>query len=530
MSKEGRATRESFDKSARGPSYQSVGSGESTGADLRKLAVLARHAYEQKRTRHCLALTKALLLFDPENPEARLIQSSIRSDVQRDLKNARALTENVHDLPERSRQAAESLLSSILTFDPDNEEAKTLLSRITSPPSEAETKLSLKAAPATEQSTAFSPTGERTTEAGLASTPLMSSHVEPEPMIVTSPEPREIVWTPPRPSDWPGLGQESMPDMTEPLKTSSPPIASGGVDWSAEDAPLRLVHSVETRGFPNSPALPDWSEEHARPHVMPAMETFEEGFAAGTSTLRRFAIPIGLAILLGVAVAVIMLTRLGSTTLDATSTETAPLGTASRSGVPASTGSTALPAFASDPDDVFFADNQIVDPPLSSIAQTPVAPPVQPLEPTEASKSGEALAPPPVAPAPTGKLALSSPTSAEIYRNGEYLGSTPISLDLPPGNHTLEYRHRDLTNFVTHVVRSNETTRSMVTFDLSMNINARPWAQVFLEGASRRALGQTPLSDVRVPIGSTLVFRHPNFPEKSYRVTGMDTAIQITFP
>jgi hypothetical protein len=129
-----------------------------------------------------------------------------------------------------------------------------------------------------------------------------------------------------------------------------------------------------------------------------------------------------------------------------------------------------------------------------------------------------------------GKLALSSPTSVEIYRNGELLGSTPISLDLPPGSHTLEYRHQDMSNVVTHVVRSNETTRAMVTFELTMKINARPWAQVFVDGATRRPLGQTPLSDVRVPIGSTLVFRHPNFPEKSYRVTGKDTAVQMVFP
>jgi hypothetical protein len=118
----------------------------------------------------------------------------------------------------------------------------------------------------------------------------------------------------------------------------------------------------------------------------------------------------------------------------------------------------------------------------------------------------------------------------EIFKDGEYLGSTPISLELPPGTHVLEYRHQNLRNTVTHVVRSNETTRSMITFELTMKVNARPWAQVFLEGTTRRSLGQTPLSDVRVPIGSTLIFRHPNFPEKSYRVTGRDTAIQIVFP
>ena len=70
----------------------------------------------------------------------------------------------------------------------------------------------------------------------------------------------------------------------------------------------------------------------------------------------------------------------------------------------------------------------------------------------------------------------------------------------------------------------------MVTFEVAVQINARPWAQVFIEGNQRRALGQTPLGSVQVPIGSVLVFENPNFPAKNYRVTGKETAIQIVFP
>jgi hypothetical protein len=129
-----------------------------------------------------------------------------------------------------------------------------------------------------------------------------------------------------------------------------------------------------------------------------------------------------------------------------------------------------------------------------------------------------------------GTLALSSPSAVEIYVADRYLGSTPTTLELPAGTHTIEYRHQDLRKQVTHVIRNNETTAAMITFDWTMQVNARPWAQIFLEGTPRRALGQTPLSDVRVPVGGILVFKNPNFPEKSYRVTGRDKAIQITFP
>jgi hypothetical protein len=79
-------------------------------------------------------------------------------------------------------------------------------------------------------------------------------------------------------------------------------------------------------------------------------------------------------------------------------------------------------------------------------------------------------------------------------------------------------------------VKADETTTAMVTFEVTVQINARPWAQVFIDGGPRRSLGQTPLSRVQVPIGSVLVFENPNFPSKNYRVTGKEAAIQIVFP
>jgi hypothetical protein len=129
-----------------------------------------------------------------------------------------------------------------------------------------------------------------------------------------------------------------------------------------------------------------------------------------------------------------------------------------------------------------------------------------------------------------GSLAVNSPTAADIYMDGKYLGSTPTTLQLPPGRHTLEYRHGDLRTVMTHDVKSRETNSAFVTFDTTVQLNARPWAQVFVEGSARRALGQTPLSSVRVPIGSVLTFENPNFPPKSHRVKDTDNAIQMVFP
>lgn len=132
--------------------------------------------------------------------------------------------------------------------------------------------------------------------------------------------------------------------------------------------------------------------------------------------------------------------------------------------------------------------------------------------------------------AATGRLAISSPASVDIYENDTYLGSAPVSLDLSPGAHTLEYRHDSLRKKLTHVVNSNETTKTTITFDVSVQINSKPWAEVFVDGAVRKDLGQTPLSGVRVPIGSVLIFENPQFQAKRYRVTGNETGIQISFP
>ena len=137
---------------------------------------------------------------------------------------------------------------------------------------------------------------------------------------------------------------------------------------------------------------------------------------------------------------------------------------------------------------------------------------------------------PVVATIQTGTLAISSPTTVDIYIGDQLVGSAPTTLELPVGAQRLEYRHGDLRKVVTHVIKANEPTTAMITFDVPVQINARPWAQVFVDGTQRQALGQTPLSDVRVPIGSMLVFENPNFPSKTYRVTGRESEIRVKFP
>ena len=136
-----------------------------------------------------------------------------------------------------------------------------------------------------------------------------------------------------------------------------------------------------------------------------------------------------------------------------------------------------------------------------------------------------------VAAAPAmGALAVSAAVPVEIYRGEENLGSTPATLQLVEGPHTLEYRYAGLRQTLTHLITREQTTTATVSFPIKIQINAQPWAQVFMDGIKLMPIGQTPLGDVSVPIGGVLIFRNPNFPDKRYRVTARDTAIRITFP
>jgi hypothetical protein len=129
-----------------------------------------------------------------------------------------------------------------------------------------------------------------------------------------------------------------------------------------------------------------------------------------------------------------------------------------------------------------------------------------------------------------GILAVSSSTAVDIYENDAYLGSVPVSLELSAGEHTLEYRHGNLRRLMTHVINRNETVKAMVVFEVSVQVNSKPWSEVFLDGVERKDLGQTPLSGVRVPIGGVLIFENPQFQAKRYRITGNETGIQVVFP
>ena len=135
-----------------------------------------------------------------------------------------------------------------------------------------------------------------------------------------------------------------------------------------------------------------------------------------------------------------------------------------------------------------------------------------------------ATAPAPSAEAPAnpaaGWLEISSPFEVQVVENGEVIGTSAAKrIMLPSGRHNLsiasrtyefeESRRVDVAPGQTATVRVQPPA-------VTVNINARPWAEVILNGTS---LGQTPIANATIPIGThRLVFRHPELGERQQDV------------
>jgi len=406
--------------------------------NLPKLAELARQAFEQRRTKECLDLTRAILLIDPEHKAAQSMRSSIQSEMQRDLDKARSFI--------RAAQAKEAIPQTVASDEVVSVETQpeTVLvndlpvcgSAADTPPLEEGTA-NVKAS----HSPPWLRRGGRDSNKKAAKPPLM----ERTGWFVQLPIIRWFERTTP---------SAPTKEASQHLITAQPPLLNQGGDWRRRTGRHRS--------------------------------------RAGSWTA---------AVVLAVALVAVDLPR---SRTDSTFSPTTPSDVAEASLAPAALES--------------YVKTTSAEPSKRRPAAIPSAVPAIPAE------------PPSPAPTATGMLAVSSATPVDIYKDDTYLGSAPASLELPAGSQTIEYRHGDLRKHITYVINSNETTKTTITFDTSLQINSRPWAEVSVDGIEKKALGQTPLSDVRVPIGSLLIFENPEFPPKKYRVTGNETGIQNVFP
>jgi hypothetical protein len=132
----------------------------------------------------------------------------------------------------------------------------------------------------------------------------------------------------------------------------------------------------------------------------------------------------------------------------------------------------------------------------------------------------EAPPAPPAAPL-AGWLSAKAPFVVEIHENGRMLGTTETErLMLAAGAHQLEFVNETLGYRATRTVQVVPGKVMPLSLELPhgvMNLNAAPWAEVFIDG---RPVGETPIGNLSVPIGPhEIVFRHPEFGEKKHAVS-----------
>jgi PEGA domain-containing protein len=119
-----------------------------------------------------------------------------------------------------------------------------------------------------------------------------------------------------------------------------------------------------------------------------------------------------------------------------------------------------------------------------------------------------------------GWLTVSAPFDVEVLENDDVIGASGSTrIMLAAGRHDLVLANRKLGFQETRKVDVPAGKTAAIRIDppkVSMSVNARPWAEVVVDGAN---MGQTPLANLQVTVGShELIFRHPQLGERKQTV------------
>jgi hypothetical protein len=119
-----------------------------------------------------------------------------------------------------------------------------------------------------------------------------------------------------------------------------------------------------------------------------------------------------------------------------------------------------------------------------------------------------------------GWLSISSPFEVQIAENDDVIGTSGASrIMLAAGRHNVTLLNRALG--YQDVRRVDVTAGKTVSLRVdppkaSVSVNARPWADIVLDGTS---IGQTPIANLSVTVGShEMLFRHPQYGERKEAV------------
>jgi serine/threonine protein kinase len=121
----------------------------------------------------------------------------------------------------------------------------------------------------------------------------------------------------------------------------------------------------------------------------------------------------------------------------------------------------------------------------------------------------------------SGWLAIKAPFSLEIREGGRVIGTTDAErIMVPAGRHELQLVNETLGYNVTRTVNVQPGKTASLSAELpngTVNLNASPWAEVWIDG---QRVGETPIGNLSVPIGPhEVVFRHPQLGEKRHAIS-----------
>lgn len=170
--------------------------------------------------------------------------------------------------------------------------------------------------------------------------------------------------------------------------------------------------------------------------------------------------------------------------------------------------------------------------PLASCESTPAPSAAAPSTPPASTAATTGVAKAPSAPGKTdaipavtppvdksmlaGSVAVTTPVAMQVLLKGRVVATTEAeSFMLPVGTQELEFVNTNVGYQVRKTVTVQAGKTTTVRLDPpsgTVNINAVPWAEVWMDG---HRIGETPLGNLQAAIGSReLIFRHPDLGER----------------
>jgi hypothetical protein len=119
----------------------------------------------------------------------------------------------------------------------------------------------------------------------------------------------------------------------------------------------------------------------------------------------------------------------------------------------------------------------------------------------------------------SGFVKISTPFAIDIAENGKVIGTSDDAVILGPGRHKLFLSNKDLEYSATEdvEVQPGETTQLSLDPRGRANINAAPWAEVWVDGEK---VGETPIANAAIRLGvREIVFKNPQFPDRKIVTT-----------